>query len=97
MLNSSERARLKSLAQNLNPIFQIGKNGVGDNQVNDILDALAVHELIKISVLKSAETPTKLILDEVCERTGAEPVQAIGNKIVIYKRSDKDGVEHILD
>ena len=96
MLNSSERARLKSLAQNLNPIFQIGKNGVGDNQINDILDALAVHELIKISVLKSAETPTKLILDEVCERTGAEPVQAIGNKIVIYKRSSKDGVEHIL-
>ena len=96
MLNSSERARLKSLAQNLNPIFQIGKNGVGDNQINDILDALAAHELIKISVLKSAETPTKLILDEVCERTGAEPVQAIGNKIVIYKRSSKDGVEHIL-
>ena len=96
MLNSSERARLKSLAQNLNPIFQIGKNGVGDNQIHDILDALAVHELIKISVLKSAETPTKLILDEVCERTGAEPVQAIGNKIVIYKRSSKDGVEHIL-
>ena len=96
MLNSSERARLRSLAQNLNPIFQIGKNGVGDNQVNDILDALAVHELIKISVLKSAETPTKLILDEVCERTGAEPVQAIGNKIVIYKRSDKDGIEHVL-
>ena len=96
MLNSSERARLKSLAQNLNPIFQIGKNGVGDNQINDILDALAAHELIKISVLKSAETPTKLILDEVCERTGAEPVQSIGNKIVIYKRSSKDGVEHVL-
>ena len=97
MLTSSERAKLKSIAQNLTPIFQIGKNGVGDNQVNDILDALAAHELIKISVLKSAEAPTKLVLDEVCERTGAEPVQAIGNKIVIYKRSSKDGVEHILD
>ena len=96
MISSSERAKLRSLAQNINPIFQIGKNGVGDNQVNDILDALAAHELIKISVLKSAETPTKLVLDEVCERTGAEPVTAIGNKIVIYKRSDKDGVEHIL-
>ncbi len=96
MLNSSERAKLRSLAQNINPIFQIGKNGVGENQVNDILDALSVHELIKISVLRSAETPTKLILDEVCERTGAEPVTAIGNKIVIYKRSEKDGVEHIL-
>lgn len=96
MLSSSQRAKLKSIAQNLNSIFQIGKNGVGDNQVNDILDALAAHELIKISVLKSAETPTKLVLDEVCERTGAEPVQAIGNKIVIYKRSNKEGVEHIL-
>lgn len=96
MISSSERARLRSLAQNINPIFQIGKNGVGDNQVNDILDALAAHELIKISVLKSAETPTKLVLDEVCERTGAEPVTAIGNKIVIYKRSSKDGVEHVL-
>ena len=96
MLTSSQRAKLKSIAQNLNPIFQIGKNGVGDNQVNDILDALSVHELIKISVLRSAETPTKPILDEVCDRTGAEPVQAIGNKIVIYKRSEKDGVEHII-
>ena len=96
MLTSAQRAKLKSIAQNLNPIFQIGKNGVGDNQVGDIIDALNAHELIKISVLKSAETPTKLILDEVCERTGAEPVQAIGNKIVIYKRSEKDGVNHIL-
>ncbi len=96
MLSSGERAKLKSIAQNLDPIFHIGKNGVGDNQVNDILDALSVHELIKISVLKNAETPTKLVLDEVCERTGAEPVQAIGNKIVIYKRSEKDDVVHIL-
>ena len=96
MLSSSQRAKLKSIAQNLNPIFQIGKNGVGDNQVSDILDALAAHELIKISVLKSAETPTKLVLDEVCERTGAEPVQAIGNKIVIYKRSNKEDFKHLL-
>lgn len=96
MLTSAQRAKLKSIAQNLDPIFHVGKNGVGDNQVNDIIDALESHELIKISVLKNAETPTKLVLDEVCERTGAEPVQAIGNKIVIYKRSEKDGVEHIL-
>lgn len=96
MLSSGERAKLRSLAQNINPIFQIGKNGVGDNQVNDILDALNAHELIKISVLKGAETPTKLVLDEVCERTGAEPVTAIGNKIVIYKRSTKEDFEHLL-
>lgn len=96
MLTSAQRAKLKSIAQNLDPIFHVGKNGVGDNQVNDIIDALESHELIKISVLKNAETPTKLVLDEVCERTGAEPVQAIGNKIVIYKRSTKEDFEHLL-
>ena len=96
-MTSKERKVLSGMGQKIDPIFQIGKNGVGDNQVNDILDALSAHELIKISVLRGAETPTKLILDEVCERTGAEPVQAIGNKIVIYKFSTKEGIEHILD
>ena len=77
------------MAQTINPIFQIGKNGVGDNL------ALELHELVKISVLRNAEANTKDVLDEVCQKTGAEPVTAIGNKIVIYKRSTRDDVEHI--
>ncbi len=83
------------MAQTINPIFQIGKNGVGDNQVKDICLALELHELVKISVLRNAEANTKDVLDEVCQKTGAEPVTAIGNKIVIYKRSTRDDVEHI--
>ncbi|MGN0744579.1 MAG: YhbY family RNA-binding protein [Christensenellales bacterium] len=95
MITSAQRARLRSLAQNVNPIFQIGKNGIGDNQVKDICLALELHELVKISVLRNAETPTKVVLDEICRLTGAEPVTAIGNKVVIYKRSTRDDVEHI--
>lgn len=95
MITSAQRARLRSLAQNVNPIFQIGKNGIGDNQVKDICLALELHELVKISVLRNAETPTKVALDEICRLTGAEPVTAIGNKVVIYKRSTRDDVEHI--
>lgn len=95
MITSSQRAKLRSLAQKINPIFQIGKNGIGDNQVKDICLALELHELIKISVLRNAEADTKDMLDEICQKTGAEPVTVIGNKIVIYKRSTRDDVEHI--
>ncbi len=83
------------MAQNINPIFQIGKNGIGDNQILDISLALDLHELVKISVLRNAETDAKTVLNAICGLTGAEPVTAIGNKIVIYRRSPRDDIEHI--
>ena len=95
MITSSQRAKLRSMAQSINPIFQIGKNGIGDNQILDISLALDLHELVKISVLRNAETDAKTVLNAICGLTGAEPVTAIGNKIVIYKRSTRDDVEHI--
>lgn len=95
MITSSQRARLRSMAQNINPIFQIGKNGIGDNQILDISLALDLHELVKISVLHNADTDAKTVLNAICGLTGAEPVTAIGNKIVIYRRSPRDDIEHI--
>lgn len=95
MITSSQRARLRSMAQNINPIFQIGKNGIGDNQILDISLALDLHELVKISVLRNADTDAKTVLNAICGLTGAEPVTAIGNKIVIYRRSPRDEIEHI--
>lgn len=95
MITSSQRARLRSMAQNINPIFQIGKNGIGDNQILDISLALDLHELVKISVLRNAETDAKTVLNAICGLTGAEPVTAIGNKIVIYRRSHRNDIEHI--
>ena len=96
MLTSTQRAHLRSMAQNITPIFQIGKNGIGDNQIIDISTALDLHELIKISVLRNAETDAKTFLNAICALTGAEPVTAIGNKVVIYRRSSRDDVEHIV-
>ena len=95
MLTSSQRAKLRGMAQNLSPIFNVGKNGITDNFVSDVLDALAKKELIKIGVLKGAELSAKDAMSELCERTGAEAVGAIGSKFVVYKRSDRDDVEHI--
>lgn len=90
MLTSTQRAHLRSMAQNITPIFQIGKNGIGDNQIIDISTALDLHELIKISVLRNAETDAKTVLNAICALTGAEPVTAIGNKVVIYRRSSRE-------
>lgn len=95
MLNSTQRSKLKSLANTLNPIFHIGKGGINDNLVNDINTALDAHELIKIAVLRNADTSAKDMLEEVCSRTGAEAVIAIGSKFVVYKRSRRDDVKHI--
>ncbi len=95
MLTSSQRAKLRSMAQSINPIFQIGKNGIGTQQIVDISLALDLHELIKISVLRNADTDAKTVLNAICALTGAEPVTAIGNKVVIFRRSPRDDVDHI--
>ena len=83
------------MAQNLTPIFHVGKNGMNENFVLDVSTALDVHELIKIAVLKNSDLSAKEAMVELCSLTGAEPVGAIGNKFVIYRYSQKEGVEHI--
>ena len=95
MLTSSQRARLRAIAQNLTPIFHVGKNGMNENFVRDVSTALDVHELIKIAVLKNSDLSAKDAMAELCSLTDAEPVGAIGGKFVIYRYSQKEGVEHL--
>lgn len=95
-MNTKERKILKGIASTTETIFQIGKGGVSDAMVNEIKQALQARELVKISVLRTAEFSAKDIIAELAERTESEPVQTIGNKVVLYKVSTKDGVKHIL-
>lgn len=92
MLTSKQRAYLRGIANNIQPIFQVGKGGVNENFVKQIIDVLEVRELIKITVLKNALVDTKSVCEEVAELSGAEQVQIIGNKFVLYKES-KDNKE----
>lgn len=95
MITSGQRAKLRSMAQTLNPIFHVGKNGINQNFINDINTALELHELIKISVLRNSDIDAKESMAILCDQTGAEPVTAIGSKFVIYRRSSRDDVTHI--
>ena len=90
MLNSKQRASLRALANDLEPIFQIGKGGSSDNLIQMISDALDAHELIKGHVLENSGYSTREACDEICQKTGADGVQCIGSKLVIYRESKEN-------
>ena len=94
-MNSKQRSKLISLAMNLSATVQIGKNGLTESVLDQIATSLDDHELVKIGVLKTADLTAKGMIAEVAAMVDAEPVQAIGNKIVLYRRSEKDGIKHI--
>ena len=94
-MTSKQRAKLRSAASNIEPVFQIGKDEISDNQVAGIKDALEARELIKINVLRSCGVTAKEAADELSSRTGAETVAVTGNKIVLYKRSERENAKHI--
>lgn len=92
MLTSKQRSYLRSLANNIQSIFQVGKGGINDNMVKQFSDALEARELIKATVLKNAECDTKIVSEEIAELTQSEIVQVIGSRFVLYKQSEKNSV-----
>ena len=85
MITSKQRAYLRKLANTLDPIFQIGKSGITDEILNQLSNALEARELIKVHVLETAMLDIKEACNDVAEKLGAEPVQAIGAKFVLYR------------
>jgi RNA-binding protein len=71
----------------MEPIFQIGKGGVGDELLKQLAIALEARELIKVHILETALLETKSAANEIAAALGAEPVQAIGSKFVLYKQA----------
>jgi RNA-binding protein len=97
MLTSKQRKTLEAKAGLTDSIFQIGKSGVNENFINSVKEALRSRELIKISVLRNSERDAKEIIAELAEAADAEPVAVRGEKIILYKFSDKEGIKHILE
>ena len=97
MITKKERITLRSLAQTLNPIVLVGKEGFTENVLKQIDGELYNHELIKISMQENATPPTEFELTEMAVKLGAELVTTIGRKIVLYRHREKKGIKHILD
>lgn len=90
MITSKQRAFLRKMANGTEPVFQIGKGGITDEIIYQLSNVLEARELIKVHVLESAMLDIKPTCNEVAKRLGAEPVQAIGSKFVLYKRAEKE-------
>ena len=92
MITSKQRAFLRGKANDIDAIFQIGKDGIHENLIAQLNDVLEARELIKIKVLETAMLIAREASEAVCEATGADPVQCIGTKFVIYRPNSEKPV-----
>ncbi|MDY5982940.1 MAG: YhbY family RNA-binding protein [Anaeroplasma sp.] len=93
MLTTKQKVYLRSLAQGIKPVVQIGKEGLSDNLMETVLNYLKKHELIKISILQNSYV-TKEEAIEFFNQEEIEFVQSIGRQIILYKQSD-DAIDPI--
>lgn len=90
MITGKQRAYLRKIGHELQPVFQIGKEGLSDTVIVAVDEALEKREIIKVSILETAMLDTRETCDELARRLLAEPVQSIGNKLVLYRKSSNE-------
>ena len=87
-LTSKQRAQLRGLANSIDTIIHIGKDGIGDNLIKQADDALEARELIKGRVLdNNIEYDARIAAEELAKATRSEVVQVIGTKFVLYRET----------
>lgn len=90
MISSKQRAYLRSMANSLPAIMQVGKSGLNENMLKTFSDALEARELIKLHVLENSGEEPREVLNELAAALDAEPVAATGRKIILYRASQKN-------
>lgn len=88
-MTGKERAEFRKQANTLQPIFQIGKAEIGDSMMEAIDGALEKRELIKINVLENSGLSARDAAEQLSITLGAEVIQCIGRKFVLYRKSEK--------
>ena len=89
-MTSKQRAYLRGLANKIDAIFQVGKNGISDNLIMQVNDALEARELIKLNVLETSPEDIQEIANTLSEATNSALVQTVGNKITLYRARKKN-------
>lgn len=87
MLTGKQKRFLRSKANTMRPIFQVGKSGVNENMIGQMNEALEKRELMKVSILQNCLEDKVTVAEEIASGTDGEIVQIIGNNIVVYKES----------
>ena len=92
MITGKQRSDLRRIANTIPAIFQIGKGGITDNIIKQYDEALEARELVKSTVLKNSDLDVRQVCQEVAQRLGAEIVQVIGNRFVLYRESKENKI-----
>ncbi len=92
MLTSKQRAYLRSLANSIDTILMVGKGGLSDQIYKTADEAITARELIKGKVLETCELSVREVADTVAEKIGADVVQVIGTKFVLYRKNEDEPV-----
>lgn len=87
MLNSRQRAQLRGMANRMETIFQVGKSGIGEEIKKQVDEALEARELIKMRVLETAPVTSREAADTIAQMVGADVVQVIGSRFILYRES----------
>ena len=90
MLNSRQRAQLRGMANRMETIFQVGKGGIGEEIKKQVDDALEARELIKMRVLETSPVTSREAADTIADMVGADVVQVIGSKFILYRESENN-------
>lgn len=95
MFTSKQRSHLKSLGAKLEPVMQVGKEGISENLIRSLSEALEARELIKITILETATDDPKETARQLAETLEGEVVIVMGRKAVLYRRSSRKNFDHI--
>lgn len=90
MLTSKQRAQLRALANPIDTVLMVGKGGFSEQLYKTADEAITARELIKGKVLENCEFSAREVADTIAENIGADVVQVIGSKFVLYRKNKKD-------
>ena len=93
MLNKDQKKYLRSLLHNRGIVIWVGQNGLTANVLNEVESALDHHELIKIRIRTGDTSQRDQLLEQICQKTGAQPIQKVGNVVSVYRvNQDKPAI-----
>ena len=90
MLNGKQRRFLRGLGHHLDPVVQVGKDGLSQGLVEALDAALLTHELVKVRLGESAGSDRRALGAALAEAAGGELVQVLGRTVLVYRRRKKD-------
>ncbi|AYC11369.1 MULTISPECIES: ribosome assembly RNA-binding protein YhbY [Ligilactobacillus] len=94
-LRGKQKRYLRSEAHHLKPIFQIGKDGLSEVWLDEVLKALDKRELLKVNILQNSLVEVEEVKEFIENNSDAQVIQTIGNVLVLFKKSGKAGNQKI--